>query len=417
MNRADLRTVRLADVLIPSSDRHKVEITKDYPNLGLYSFGRGTFPKPPISGASTSAPALFKVRSGQFIYSRLFAFEGAFAIVPKEMDGRFVSNEYPTFDIDATKVLPEYLRTVICRPAAWKEMADLTVGIGHRRQRLQPQQLLSYEIEVPPLSEQERIVEVLGTVDTALSCARKVREDAESFMRALRESLLVENGDWRSCENWGVVSLEDICDVTLGFTKGRKLVGETCELPYLRAANVQDGFIVTDDVSRIEACSADVLKYSLKRDDVLLLEGGNLEHIGRAWIWDGSIESCLHQNSVIRARVRDENRSDPRFVAWALGASPARNFCIDEGSQTSNVAHLGLSGARAIMLPLPPHEEQMMIVRQLDTVRDQLVESTKKVLNYIEFREKLIEALISGSQKLYDWDALELDLVSGEMIA
>ena len=72
----------------------KQEVTKviaaEYPNLGIYSFGRGLFAKPSISGATTSAPKLFRVRSGQFIYSRLFAFEGAFGVVPEHMDGWYV---------------------------------------------------------------------------------------------------------------------------------------------------------------------------------------------------------------------------------------------------------------------------------------------------------------------------------------
>jgi type I restriction enzyme S subunit len=52
-----------------------------YPNFGIYSFGRGLFRKSPIKGISTSAPTLFRVHAGDFIYSRLFAFEGAYGIV------------------------------------------------------------------------------------------------------------------------------------------------------------------------------------------------------------------------------------------------------------------------------------------------------------------------------------------------
>ena len=44
--------------------------------------------------------SLRRVKEGQFIYSRLFAFEGAYGMVTKEFDGAFVSQEYPTFKCD-----------------------------------------------------------------------------------------------------------------------------------------------------------------------------------------------------------------------------------------------------------------------------------------------------------------------------
>jgi type I restriction enzyme S subunit len=47
--------VRLVEVLRQVSDPHQVEADREYPNFGIYSFGRGLFHKQPISGATTSA--------------------------------------------------------------------------------------------------------------------------------------------------------------------------------------------------------------------------------------------------------------------------------------------------------------------------------------------------------------------------
>lgn len=400
MGQPHWKSVTLGDVLTPKSQRVKVSESHEYQNLGLYSYGRGAFEKTPISGKSTSAPALFQVQAGQFIYSRLFAFEGAFAVVPDHMDGWFVSNEYPTFDINQDLVLTSYLRAIMCRPSAWTALADMTVGMGHRRQRLHPDELLSFEITLPPIDEQHRIITAIRTVESGLSAARSLHVKSESFLESLRESLLVENGDWICRDDWRVLPLEDVCQVTLGFTKGRKLTGPTQEVPYLRAANVQDGFFKLDNVADIEACQADHDKYLLAPNDILLLEGGNLEHVGRAWIWGGEISTCLHQNSTIRARVRNEQECNPRFIAWALGATPAREFCLDEASQTSNVAHLGLAGARQIPVPLPPLDRQLEITRDLDVARRNLVSAIRKVQRYADMRADLIDALTSGQASI-----------------
>jgi len=406
MSASSWQPVALGEVLTARRDAVDVSAKSEYPNFGLFSFGRGVFAKPPIRGDTTSASTLFQVQAGQFIYSRLFAFEGAFATVPAEVDGWYVSNEYPTFDIDSRRVLSEFLRLTICRPAVWKELADMTVGMGHRRQRLQPDALLAYEVSLPSLEEQKSIVAAVYTVDVALQCANELRTRAVAFLHALREARLVDNGGWRSSPGWKRVQLADLCDVSLGFTKGRKLVGETRPLPYLRAVNVQEGFIILDDIAQIEACDADLARYALQTDDILLLEGGNTEHVGRAWIWDGSCEPCLHQNSTLRARVRSASACHPRFVAWALGASPARAFCFEEANQTSNVAHLGLAGALSIPLPAPPISDQFAIVEELDIARAQLVAAERKLRSYQRVRSALVEGLVTGHMAVRDGNAV-----------
>ena len=73
--------VRLSECLQPTNDIVSVQRDQEYPNFGIYSYARGLFRKLPINGLASSANTLRRVRKGQFIYSRLFAFEGAYGIV------------------------------------------------------------------------------------------------------------------------------------------------------------------------------------------------------------------------------------------------------------------------------------------------------------------------------------------------
>jgi type I restriction enzyme S subunit len=199
----DSRPVRLGDLMRLEREPVKVDPAAEYPNLGIYSFGKGVFPKPPISGAATSAPTLYRVRAGQFIYSRLFAFEGAFALVPPEMDGWYVSNEYPTFDVDELKALAEFLRITICRRRAWEQLAGMTIGAGHRRQRLQPDAFLEFEVELPPLDEQRQIVGAVGAAEEVVRASRVEAQAAEQLANALHADLSDGPG-------WSRVKLDDV---------------------------------------------------------------------------------------------------------------------------------------------------------------------------------------------------------------
>jgi type I restriction enzyme, S subunit len=104
--------VALSDLLQPADEAVPVRQDRRYPNFGIYSFGRGLFAKPPIDGMATSATSLRRVRSGNFIYSRLFAFEGSYGLVDVGFDGHYVSNEYPSFQIDRAHLEPGFLERV-----------------------------------------------------------------------------------------------------------------------------------------------------------------------------------------------------------------------------------------------------------------------------------------------------------------
>lgn len=177
--------VPLSDLMSLVSDPCRVDPRGSYPNLGIYSFARGVFGKPPIDGAQTSATTLYRVRSGQFIYSRLFAFEGAYAVVPAEMDGVFVSNEYPTFDIDQDHLLPRYLYWLFQRRDVWRQVAVGAKGMGDRRQRVHPDKVLSYRIDLPSLGDQRRIVEKLDRVAALVGERRNAIEAVERETHAL----------------------------------------------------------------------------------------------------------------------------------------------------------------------------------------------------------------------------------------
>src|SRR4051812_2244841 len=104
-----------------------------YPTFGIYGFGRGLFQKPAISGSTIKADNLYRARKGQFIYSRLKAFEGAYGMVPEGLDGHFVSNEFPTFDCLLNRLVPEYLLAYFRTPSVWRYAAQLSAGVGARR--------------------------------------------------------------------------------------------------------------------------------------------------------------------------------------------------------------------------------------------------------------------------------------------
>jgi type I restriction enzyme, S subunit len=184
--RAGWTMVNLGDVIRHVRDASAVELQGSYPNMGIFSFGKGTFEKPPILGTSTAARVLFRVRANQFIYSRLFAFEGAYAVVPEQLDGHFVSGEYETFECDKNQVTPAFLMAYFKLPSVWAEIAAGSKGLGDRRQRVHADHLLTHRLLLPRRDWQEKIE--LVTARTA--SLRRLQTQTTPELAALLPSIL-----------------------------------------------------------------------------------------------------------------------------------------------------------------------------------------------------------------------------------
>lgn len=172
--------VALGNLLLNASYPVTVQQNKDYPNLGIYSFGRGLFAKAPINGMQTSAGTLYRVRAGNFIYSRLFAFEGSYGLVDDIFDGHFVSNEYPNFSIDRSRLEPGFLKAYFQYPRVWQDIAMGSKGVGSRRIRVQPDKVLAHRMPLPPLAEQQALV---ARLDALAEKTRQVEAHLDAVER------------------------------------------------------------------------------------------------------------------------------------------------------------------------------------------------------------------------------------------
>ena len=177
--------IYLGEIISQRKDRFTVDTNKVYPNLGVFSFGRGLFKKPPIEGFNTSAKELYKVHSGQFIYSRLFAFEGACGWVTDEYDGCFVSAEFPNFDCDLSRVRPEFLFAYFKDLNVWKQIAAGSKGLGDRRQRVQPDTFLNFRIMLPPIEWQNKLSRVINQANELESLQAETQKELDALMPSI----------------------------------------------------------------------------------------------------------------------------------------------------------------------------------------------------------------------------------------
>lgn len=176
----DAPRVLLRDLVVLRPPDVAVHVDENYHFAGVYSFGRGVFPGDTRSGLDFQYPKLTRLRAGDFVYPKLMAWEGAFGIVPPECDGLVVSTEFPVFELNRDRVLPEVLDTYFRDPALWPRIAGASIGTNVRRRRLNPRGFLDHRMPLPSMATQQRLAAARAEVDAlkAMHTARRAELDA-----------------------------------------------------------------------------------------------------------------------------------------------------------------------------------------------------------------------------------------------
>jgi type I restriction enzyme S subunit len=229
----------------------------------------------------------------------------------------------------------------------------------------------SIEVPLPSLEQQRRIAAVLDQADAL----RAKRREALAQLDGLKQSIFIEMfGDpvANSMEWPDTLKLGAVADIVSGVAKGRK-IGDvpTRIVPYLAVANVQDKALSLSGVKEIEASEAEIGRYRLLRNDLLLTEGGDPDKLGRGTLWNEELPECIHQSHIFRVRLT--NRAVlPLFLNWLVGSARGKKYFLRSAKQTTGIASINMTQLREFPLLLPP-----LAIQQTFATRIQAIESLK----------------------------------------
>lgn len=179
----------LSALLTPVSRGEPVLPTREYRLLGARWYAKGLYIKDVKPGSSIRADRLYRVEHGDFVYNRLFAWKGSFAVASQAEDGCYVSNEFPCFVVDDKKLSGKFLWYYLSNEATWNEALELSSGgTPISRNRLKEDHFLSMRLRLPDRAEQDRIVFKIDTLASKLEKARTVKNEIEREAEALLNS-------------------------------------------------------------------------------------------------------------------------------------------------------------------------------------------------------------------------------------
>ena len=321
--------------------------------------------------------------------------------------------------------------------------------------------LATFDFVLPPLAEQKVIAEKLDTLLAQVDTTKARLERIPDIIKRFRQSVLAAavsgklTEEWRmtnSCEealslieetsignrskkeleiinkplgneeilldipeSWAWTRLSRITEIASGVAKGGKGSGEQISLPYLRVANVQRGYLDLEEIKNITVSKDKAEKLYLKFGDVLFNEGGDLDKLGRGWIWEEQIENCIHQNHVFRARVCS-SLFEPKFISY-YGNSEGKEYFYRNGTQSVNLASINKTVLSLLPVPVPPAKEQTEIVRRVEELfafADTIELKAAAALERVNNLTQSILAKAFRGELTADWRAANPELISGD---
>lgn len=191
---------RIGDFVYQSENSVALIPTTSYSILGMSLEGRGLFVREQKLGAEIGSKSLNKLVAGEFIYSRLFAWKGAFDYVKDDFEGCYVSDEYPSFLVNEKKADVKFLHYYFNQTKVWKEVEQYCIGVTKAsRNRFKEKFFLNFEMNLPSLKEQRQIVSKVESIKQHITQIKKIRAAQTKDINNLLFSKytdMVEDAHW-----------------------------------------------------------------------------------------------------------------------------------------------------------------------------------------------------------------------------
>lgn len=247
-------------------------------------------------------------------------------------------------------------------------------GTGSTFRQIDKQTLTNWQVPLPPLAEQKRIV---AKLDTLLGRTNRAKDELAHIPRLIeryRQGVLAAafrgdlTVDWRRTTNllgWNSSTIGDvIADLKYGTAK--KCHADKGATPVLRIPNIGNGIIDLSNLKYADFTADERRSWGLTPGDILVIRSnGSLDLVGKAALVTDTESHCLYAGYLIRLRP-NERVVSPSFLCRYLQGPDIRRRVQNVSKSTSGVNNINSHEIKGLPIHLPPLKEQLTIVERIN---------------------------------------------------
>ncbi len=361
----------------------------------------GIVPRAKSLGKDILTKTQFFTKEGDFLISRRQIIHGACGIVPQELDGSIVSNEYSTLRTNTgllMKFLGYYCYTVYFQQTCFQS----SVGVDVEKMIFNLGDWLKMPVYLPSVKEQQRIVEILSTWDEAIRLTQELIAAKQQRKKGLMQRLLTGQVRFKEFGErpWRPVSLANIAEIILSNVDKKT---EESETP-VRLCNYMDVFNnhhIANNMKFMEATATtrEIDRFTLQKNDVIITKDSETrEEIAESTVVIDDLDNvlCGYHLAILRP---DPTQVFGPFLKEMLLVPSVRHQFI---SKANGITRFGLTQdtIHGINLQLPSTEEQRRISAVLQACDHEIQLLQKKLAALQQQKKGLMQRLLTGQVRV-----------------
>lgn len=269
---------------------------------------------------------------------------------------------------------PKLLYYFIISPTFLNQRDDLATG--STQEALTDTKAVELSIPLPPLNEQKRIVTKLDTIIPRIDSLKARLDKIPALIKRFRQSVLTAavtgklTEKWRKkCKidgEWVSNTLETVIKEgpQNGLYKSQDFYGNGVMI--LRIDNFYNGYLNSwNTLKRLELTTSEQRTYKLMNDDIVINRVNSMPFLGKSALVRSLEELCVFESNMMRIRV-DTSKILPKFLIRYLNCQLGLDELRKNAKHAVNQSSINQQDVKAVIIPLPPLEEQTEIVRQVD---------------------------------------------------
>ncbi|EJE4702554.1 restriction endonuclease subunit S [Vibrio parahaemolyticus] len=326
----------------------------------------------------------------------------------------FGSTEFHVIRAKEQKGCPEFIHH-ITTTHNFRVKGEMNMTGTAGQKRVGKDFIASYLIACPPFVEQQKIAEVLSTVDKKIDLIDQKIAETEKLKTGLMQKLFSEgigvqdeNGEWQPHtefqktpigylpEQWSIKSLEDVCKVKGGkrLPKGETLISEKNEHPYIRVSDMFMGGVALNDIQYVPEHVVDKIKnYTIGKNDLFISVAGTLGIVGKV------PEQLDRANLTENADKLTDIKCNIDYMYYYLCSEKIQST-IDKLKTVGAQPKLALTRIKQFTFIEPSPKEQQKIATILSSVDQKLELLRTQKAETQQLKKGLMQKLLTGEWRV-----------------
>lgn len=383
--------VQLGELIEKRSDFTEVDPGSEYVILGVQRSGWGFVEREPILGSDQKFTKLMQIEENDLVYRTITAFEAPAAVAGPDEHGLFVTPQtFPVFRINQDRLLPQYMRLVTTWPTFHEAMSVRCTGTVLRRKTLSVKAFRSIPIPLPPLDEQRRIVDLIGSIDEVAESLIGTIDSANTARGRLLAGLLSRLPDETTHSPLG-----DLGEFIRGrrFTKN-DYVEDGLGCIHYGQIHTRFGSVATSALTCVPNEMRPRLRLASPGDVVVAATSEDVEGLGKATVWMGEGEVAVHDDCQIF-----RHQLDPFYASYLFASDGFQQQKVQYAAGTK-VTRISGADLAKIRVPVPSWEDQERIGQTMNDLEKAVGAMTEEISRTHCLRSNLLTILLSGEHEI-----------------